>query len=305
MRAFQADAEPPSRAELVRWIDCGSVTVDGLVRRAKEVVREGTTVEVIPLARLTTAVVPDASVAFDVLHVDDDLVVIVKPSGLVVHPAAGNETGTLVHGLLARGYFREDFVAAVGGEGQHVDAHVRPGIVHRLDKGTSGVMVVARTVFAREKLKALFAAHDIDRAYDAVVVGEAVEATIRSLHGRHPTERKRFTSRVLRGKHAVTHVRVSERFSTRATLVQCRLETGRTHQIRVHLAENGTPVLGDPLYGNAPRDPKLRALGTKLGHQALHARVLGFVHPRTKKTLHFEAPWPSDFDALVTALRRG
>ncbi len=266
-----------------------------MARRAKDVVREGSRVEVTPLSRPRTDLTPDASVRFEVLHEDDDLVVLVKPAGLVVHPAAGNETGTLVHGLLAKGFFRLD--ASADEEG-----NFRPGIVHRLDKGTSGVMVVARTVAAREKLKALFAAHDIERAYDAIVVGAAKDGTFRTLHGRHPTDRKRFTSKVTRGKHAVTRVEVLERFAS-ATLVRCTLETGRTHQIRVHLAESGTPVLGDPVYGSAPRDATLRALGTKLGHQALHARVLGFVHPRTGRRVRFEAEWPEDFAAVVEALR--
>jgi 23S rRNA pseudouridine1911/1915/1917 synthase len=290
--------EAPSRAEVARWIEAGAVHVDGAAKRAKDVVRAGVTVQVAPRAPSRATLAPDARVAFDVLHVDDDLVVLVKPAGLVVHPAAGNEEGTLVHGLLARGWFRDDELTA----GDDPAAHARPGIVHRLDKGTSGVMVVARTAFAREGLKALFATHDIERAYDALVVGVAEPRTHRTLHGRHPTDRKRFTTKVARGRHAVTHVAVVEAL-VGATLVRCTLETGRTHQIRVHLAESGTPVLGDPLYGRAPRDPLLRALGEELGHQALHARVLGFVHPRTKKKLRFEAPPPADFARALAALR--
>ena len=297
VRALAATAEPPSRSEIARWIEAGAVLVDGEPKRAKDVVKEGSTVTVSPLAPARTTLEPDASVAFDVLHVDDDLVVVLKPAGLVVHPAAGHATGTLVHGLLARGYFQEL------GEESDEEAHARPGIVHRLDKGTSGIMVVARTAFARERLKVLFAAHDIERAYDALVVGAPRGGTIRSLHGRHPTDRLKFTGKVTRGRHAVTHVEVVERFGARAALVRCTLETGRTHQIRVHLAESGTPVLGDPLYGAAPKDRELRVLGTNLGHQALHARILGFVHPRTGKRMRFEADWPADFAAVAEALR--
>ncbi len=298
--------EAPSRAEIARWIDAGAVVVEanGATKsaRAKDVVRARMIVSVTPLAAARTDLVPDAGVAFDVLHVDADLVVLVKPAGLVVHPAAGNETGTLVHGLLARGWFRAEDLAGVIDEADE-GGHARPGIVHRLDKGTSGVMVVARTAFAREHLKASFATHAIERAYDAIVVGVAEARTHATLHGRHPTDRKRFTTKVARGRHAVTHVAVTERL-VGATLVRCTLETGRTHQIRVHLAESGTPVLGDPVYGRPPRDPRVRALGEALGHQALHARVLGFVHPRTKKTVRFEAPWPADFERALGALRK-
>lgn len=274
------------------------MTVDGTVRRAKDVVREGAQIEVRPLARATTDLTPDASVPFEVLHVDDDLVVLVKPAGIVVHPAPGSETGTLVHGLLSRGYFHA-LEPEPGAE------NVRPGIVHRLDKGTSGVMVVARSVRAREGLKVQFQEHTIERAYDAVCVGVASSLTHRTMHGRHPKDRMKFTSRVTTGKLAVTHIELVETFAAgRASLARCRLDTGRTHQIRVHLAEGGTPVLGDPLYGKPAKDLALRAIAEQLGHQALHARVLGFVHPVTGSLLRFEAPWPPDLVLAVEALRR-
>ena len=274
------------------------MTVDGVVRRAKDTVREGSRIEVHPMARATTDLSPDASVPFEVLHVDDDLVVLVKPSGVVVHPAPGSETGTLVHGLLSRGYFHA--LDAVDG-----DENVRPGIVHRLDKGTSGVMVVARTVRAREGLKVQFQEHTIERAYDAICVGVASSLTHRTMHGRHPKDRMKFTSRVTTGKLAVTHIELVETLAGgRASLARCRLDTGRTHQIRVHLAEGGTPVLGDPLYGKPAKDPGVRAVAERLGHQALHARLLGFVHPGTRQPLRFEAPWPADFTEAVETLRR-
>jgi 23S rRNA pseudouridine1911/1915/1917 synthase len=232
-------------------------------------------------------------VIFTVLHVDDDVVVVDKPAGLVVHPARGHAGGTLVNGLLALGYFRGEDAA---GE--------RPGIVHRLDKGTSGVMVVARTPGAREKLKAQFQAHSIERAYRALVVGAAREGTHDTLHGRHPRDRMRFTARVRSGKRAVTHVRVLDRLPG-ATHVECTLQTGRTHQIRVHLAESGTPVLGDPLYGKPPRDERLRALSERLGHQALHARLLGFIHPGTGRLVRFESDPPADFTEALGDLIDG
>ncbi len=293
---FLAGVTHVSRAELQRWIEAGRVTVNGVVRDASARVNEGDRVEAQPLERAASEALPDADVVFEELYADDDVVVILKPAGLVVHPAAGHEGGTLVNGLLARGYFkREDLLD----DGR--DEHDRPGIVHRLDKGTSGVMVVARTPLAREKLKAQFQAHTIERRYEALVVGEAREATHATLHGRHPHDRMRFTSKVKTGKRAVTHVHVLSRLNG-ATHVACTLETGRTHQIRMHLAESGTPVLGDPLYGKPPKDAQVRAVAEQLGHQALHARVLGFAHPASGKLLRFEADVPADFAGALRSL---
>jgi len=299
---FLASAiEGVSRAELVRWIEAGNVTLDGRPAKAAEKLRPGAVVAVVPLAPRRTDVAPDASVPFDVLYTDDAIVVVVKPSGVVVHPAPGHETGTLVGGLLALGLFRAEDLEDDRGEG----AHQRPGIVHRLDAGTSGVMVIARTAAAREALKAEFAAHTIERAYEALTVGVPREGTVATLHGRHPKDRLRFTTKVREGKRAVTHVRILERLDG-AARVECRLETGRTHQIRVHLAEVlGAPVLGDPVYGRAPKDARLRAVAERLGHQALHARVLGFTHPTTKEHVRFEAPPPDDFALALASLRAG
>jgi 23S rRNA pseudouridine1911/1915/1917 synthase len=295
---FLAGATQWSRSELQRWIANGRVAVDGAVATsASDKVSAGARVEVTPEEAARTDAEAEEGIAFDVLFVDDDLVVVNKPAGLVVHPARGHASGTLVNGLLARGLF--DSL-----EASDDDAHMRPGIVHRLDKGTSGVMVVARNALAREGLKAQFQAHTIDREYVALVVGDVATQTFASLHGRHPTRRLEFTSRVATGKRAVTHVEASERLGG-ATLVVCRLETGRTHQIRMHLAENGTPVLGDPLYGRPPRAPTLRSIADELGHQALHARLLGFVHPRTGERVSFSAPPPADFAHALERLRAG
>jgi 23S rRNA pseudouridine1911/1915/1917 synthase len=280
-----------SRAEIQRWIEAGRVTVNGAAARAKDRVKEGDRVEVDPAPPRTTTVAPDASVRFDVLYTDDDVVVIVKPAGLVVHPGAGHTEGTLVGGLLALGLFEAE------------EGNVRPGIVHRLDAGTSGVMVVARNAKTRESLRAQFSAHTIERAYRAIVVGDPKEGRVETLHGRHPTKRIRFSSLVKKGKRAVTHVRVIERMQGSA-YVECRLETGRTHQIRVHLAETlKAPVLGDPLYGKPPKNAELRAIATTLGHQALHARVLGFVHPTQNRPMHFESEPPEDFLRALEAAR--
>jgi 23S rRNA pseudouridine1911/1915/1917 synthase len=298
---FIADALDVSRSEAQRWIDSGRVTVAGASRAASSTVREGEEVVVAPGPPETSAAAPDADVRFEVLHVDDEIVVVVKPPGLVVHPARGHETGTLVNGLLARGLFAHDVLdEAESSQG----SHLRPGIVHRLDKGTSGVMVVARTARAREFLKAQFQAHSIERAYEAIVVGAAESRTFSTMHGRHPRDRLRFTSRVSQGKWAVTHVRVLTSLRG-ATHVECTLETGRTHQIRMHLAESGTPVLGDPVYGRTPGAAELRELAVHLGHQALHARLLGLIHPTSRELLRFEAAPPADFAAALAALSSG
>jgi 23S rRNA pseudouridine1911/1915/1917 synthase len=298
--AYARAGETVSRAEAARWIDHGRVTTGGRARKAAEKLREAEVVEVDPEGPQLSDATPDADVKFEVLFVDDALVVVNKPPGLVVHPARGHETGTLVNGLLALGLFD---ASALEGDERDAAGHVRPGVVHRLDKGTSGVMVVARTGAAREALKAQFHAHTIGREYVALCAGEVKGGTIATLHGRHPTDRLRFTTRVTTGKRAVTHVRVIETFGAMATYVACTLETGRTHQIRVHLAESGTPVIGDPVYGKTSKDARMRGIAEALGHQALHARVLAFVHPVTGKRVTFEAEAPPEFRVALEALR--
>jgi 23S rRNA pseudouridine1911/1915/1917 synthase len=284
-----------TRGAVQRWIHAERVTIDGRVASPSDNVRPGAVIEVRPLAPPVTDLEPDRNVAFEILYQDEHLVVIDKPGGLVVHPARGHELGTLVHGLLARASFARS---------QDEDKSVRPGIVHRLDKGTSGIMVVAKDERTREGLKALFSRHDIERAYLAIVVGTVTDGTFETLHGRHRTDRLKFTTHVTTGKRAVTHVRTLEQLGSLATLVECRLETGRTHQIRVHLSECAkTPILGDPVYGHVPRDPRLRALAERLGRQALHAAVLGFVHPVTGEKLFFQREPPWDFTSALLELR--
>jgi 23S rRNA pseudouridine1911/1915/1917 synthase len=294
---FIAAATGISRSELQRWIESGHVTVEGVSRPAGTRLQHGARVVLRPQGPALSAAAPDASVTFSVLHVDREVIVVMKPAGLVVHPSPGHSDGTLVNGLLALGLFRSEEVL----DPSDAQGHVRPGIVHRLDKGTSGVMVVARTAAAREALKAQFQVHSIERVYEAIVVGRAAAGTFATLHGRSPHDRVRFTGRVATGKRAVTHLRPLATFAA-ATHVECTLETGRTHQIRVHLSESGTPVLGDPLYGGSVRDPVVRAVGLRLGHQALHARVLAFDHPRTGTRHRFEASPPADFGEALAAL---
>ena len=323
----------PSRSELQRWIEHGGVTVDGVVKKAAEKLREGSKIAVEPEAPPPTDALAEEGIEFDVIYIDDAVIVLNKPAGLVVHPARGNRTGTLVNGLLARGVFdppdgEEDIderpslsvrapsrpaapVSRSGVDDLKIPPSAppdldrsRPGIVHRLDKGTSGLMVVARHPRAREHLKAQFAAHSIEREYVAICMGNVKKQTFDTLHGRHPKDRLKFSSKVRTGKRAVTHVRPLESFAGGlATLVGCRLETGRTHQIRVHLADGKTPILGDSVYGNLPKHPIFREAAEVLKRPALHARVLGFVHPVTGKKVRFEIDPPADFEVILTALR--
>lgn len=261
----------------------------------------GTEVDVDPAPEPATTVTPDASVRFRVVFEDEHLIVVDKPAGLVVHPAKGNWEGTLVHGLAAHGL---DLALLAEPDGSST-AVARPGIVHRLDKGTSGLLVVAKSTTTREGLKDLFARHDIQREYVAAVVGAAEDRRFDTLHGRAPGDRTKFTSRgtPVGAKRAVTIVRVLERLAG-STLVACTLETGRTHQIRVHLAEQmKTPVLGDASYGEQPLDRSLAVISDQLGRQALHARLLGFVHPITKRKLRFSSDPPEDMARAIEALR--
>ncbi len=259
--------------------------------KASRKLRDGDRVEVtLRPPEPTTAVAQ--SIDLVVLYEDEHLIVIDKPAGMVVHPAPGHPDGTLVNALLGHC----DDLSGIGGE-------LRPGIVHRLDKDTTGVLVATKNDAAHQALAARFADKDLTREYLAVVAPPPATAQGRfdTLYGRHPVHRKKFSSKVSRGKRAVTNYRVERRFADLAALVRVRLETGRTHQIRVHFSDAGMPVLGDPMYGRPPRGP-LRELATKLGRQALHAARLDFVHPITGVELHFETPLPADMAALVEAL---
>ncbi len=295
-----------SRATFQRWIDEGRVTVEGAAGRVSGKVRAGQRVSVAPGPPPSSDALPQ-DIPLVVLFEDADLLVVDKPAGLVVHPAAGHADGTLVNAVLHHTRVEDDADddADAPLSGPARPGPPRPGIVHRLDKDTSGVMVVAKTVRARDALMRVFAAHDLERSYLAIAVGAPPDAlTLDTLHGRHPTDRKRFSTKVLRGKRAVTHLRVRERLFG-AALVECTLETGRTHQIRVHLADAGYPLLGDPVYGKPPKDARLRAAATTLARQALHARLLAFAHPVSGAPLRFETAPPADFAAALEALRVG
>ncbi len=239
---------------------------------------------------------PEA-IALDILFEDDDLIVLHKPAGLVVHPAPGHAAGTLVHALLAHGAGR---LSGIGGV-------ERPGIVHRLDKDVSGVMVVAKTDRAHQALAGQFAVHTIERVYEAIVAGLApARRRLEGAIGRHPKDRKRMAVVARGGKPAVTHLERLAAAGTVAARVACRLETGRTHQIRVHLAHIGHPILGDPLYGGSRMRSLPAALKAELeswNRLALHARTLGFAHPRTGEWLSFERAAPDIFETLMERAR--
>ena len=301
-----------SRARLQQLLGEGAVTLahsNGTGRKIEDAnhrVKGGDTYEVaVPPARPTRPQGQD--IPLTVVYEDRDLIVIDKPAGLVVHPAAGNLDGTLVNALIA--HCGEDLIG-IGGE-------TRPGIVHRLDKDTSGLLVAAKNERAMGSLAKQFANHTIERAYHAVVWGtpRTATGTIESQIGRSQFDRKRMAVLRSGGKSARTNYRVLEKFGDPArpfaSLVECRLETGRTHQIRVHLTHLGHPLIGDPQYGRTRQPPRARtpteeaafAAAGGFTRQALHAFVLGFHHPGINKPMRFEAPWPADFAALVLALK--
>ncbi len=271
-----------SRAEVQALLAAGSVLVDGRIPAKSHRLRAGSTVEL--LAEPEPAEVPHAEdVPIDVRFADDDVIVVNKPAGLVVHPGAGHEHGTLVHGLLSR--FPE--LATVG------DPH-RPGIVHRLDRDTSGLLVVARAGDAYDALVGALAAHDVDRRYLALVRGvpASERAVIDAPIGRSSRHRTRMSVQAAGRPARTGYERVAVDPAGRVALLECRLETGRTHQIRVHLAAIGHPVLGDAAYGTADA----------LGRPFLHAHRLAFAHPRTGAPLAFRAALPDDLAATLDRL---
>ena len=284
-----------SRSRLSEWIKSGDALLNGAQVRPRDPVRGGDLVSVAAISNIETRALPE-NIPLDILHADNDVIVVNKPAGLVVHPGAGNPTGTLANALL------------------HYDAKLaevpRAGIVHRLDKDTSGLMVVARNLRAHAALVEQLSKREMHRQYLAVAFGRMVAGgTVNAPIGRHPSDRIRMA--VLaegRGRDAITHYRVRERFRAHS-LIECRLETGRTHQIRVHMAHVKHPLVGDPLYGGGlklPRGatPELAAALHSFRRQALHAETLAFVHPGSGETLSMSVPAPADFHGLLDALRR-
>jgi 23S rRNA pseudouridine1911/1915/1917 synthase len=288
-----------SRSRIQSLIEEGHVAVAGAPVKASARLRAGAEIEVrIPAPRPSELVAED--LGLPILFEDEHLIVVDKPAGMVVHPGAGVRSGTVVHGLLDR----VRGLRGIGGE-------ERPGIVHRLDRETSGCLVVAKTDEALRGLQASFKSRRVEKRYRALVHGEPPDpGELDTLYGRHPVDRKRFSSRVREGRRAVTRWHVLVR-SSGVSFLDVELLTGRTHQIRAHLAEAGYPLLHDALYGGERRETKLRAdaparlAAEAIGRQALHAAVLGFAHPITGAPLRFEAPLPADFRAALRILRLG
>lgn len=274
-----------TRSRIQQLIRAETVLVNGIVRKAKYLLQAGDNLSLaIPPETSSVSELIGEPVAFVTLHEDDDLIVVAKPPGVVVHPGSGHSTATLVHGVLHH-----------CGELSAINGDLRPGIVHRLDKDTSGVMVVAKTDFAHQALADQFKRREVKKIYQALVDGKPIgqAGRVELPIGRHPVHRKKMAVRE-DGREAVTNWRVLERFVQGFALLELGLETGRTHQIRVHMAALSHPVAGDPVYGR--KNSRYPELG--ITRQCLHAHTLSFSHPRTGENLRFTAPlWP---DMLYT-----
>ncbi len=265
----------------------GAETVSEKPLKASAKVAEGDTF-LVELPEPETLAVEPEEMPLEIVYEDDDLLIVNKPKGLSVHPGAGHPDHTLVNGLLAH----------CGDSLSGINGVLRPGIVHRIDKDTSGLLIVCKNDFSHRAIAEQLAVHSIRRIYYGITTGTPPEeeGTVDKPVGRHPVDRKKMAAGVANGKRAVTHYRVKERFRGYA-LCEFQLETGRTHQIRVHMASIGHPLLGDTVYG--AKKPPFKAEG-----QALHAAVIGFTHPRNGKYLEFYAPLPKYFEDLLTILRK-
>lgn len=286
-KAVSTYDEEWSRARVQEWIKDGRVMVDGKAKKANYRLRVGEVVEVVvpPIEELD--LVPEP-MELEIAYEDEEVIVVNKPRGLVVHPGPGNTEGTLVHGLL---HHCQGQLSGIGGV-------ARPGIVHRIDKDTSGLLMVAKTDRAHQSLVAQLKEHSVTRYYVAVVHGVIShdQGTIDAPIGRDPKHRKRMAVVEKNGKEAITHFTVLKRFAQH-TFVRCQLETGRTHQIRVHMKYIGHPLVGDPVYSAAKKNP------FSIRGQALHAAVLGFDHPVTGERIYLEADLPEDMQKILRKLR--
>lgn len=291
-----SEHEDITRSAAVRLIDTGAVTLNGSFSRKNDKLKSGDIVDIVyPPVILPDAVPED--IPLNIIYEDNDIIVINKPKGMVVHPAAGNYSGTLVNALL---YHCKDSLSGVGGV-------ARPGIVHRIDKDTSGLLVVAKNDAAHLMLADQLKTHSVSRVYYAIAVGNLKNdvGTVDAPIGRHPVERKKmavFPKGDLRAKEAVTHYEVLERYRGFCQL-RCKLETGRTHQIRVHLASIGHPLLGDEVYGGIKNRFYLCNKDIIKG-QCLHAGELRLIHPSTGEQMTFSCPLPDDMEKVLEKLRR-
>lgn len=276
-----------SRSFLQKLLKSELVDVNGKTVKSSYKVSAGETVS-FEVPEAVEAEITAQEMPLDILYEDQDVILINKPKGMVVHPAAGHYEGTLVNGLM---HHCRDQLSGINGV-------MRPGIVHRIDMDTTGVIIACKNDLAHNSIAEQLKVHSITRKYYAVVFGNLPddEGTVEAPIGRHPTDRKKMSVISKNGKDAVTHYHVLERFRG-YTYVECRLETGRTHQIRVHMASIGHPLLGDQVYGPAKQP-------FHLSGQTLHAGVLGFIHPRTGEYMEFSAPLPDYFEELLTKLRR-
>lgn len=278
-----------TRSQLKKLIDGNWATVDDDEARPAQKLKEGQVV-VLRVPPPEPLLAGPEDIPLEIAFEDDFIIVVNKPQGLVVHPAPGHPTGTLVNGLL---FGRR----AAGGH------PLRPGIVHRLDKDTSGLMVVAKSERAHGELAKQFHVHSVERRYKVLVFGKPPDrGEWKTLHGRSRRDRKRFTSRVTRGKEAISLFETKERFPSGASLLEVTLLTGRTHQVRVHCHDHGFPVLGDRWYGPGKLQGVLKEVHETLPGQALHAELLGFVHPHTGKPMRFEADPPELFCNAIESL---
>lgn len=281
-----------SRSFIQKLFENGRITVDGQICREKKLKAAAGSVVIIDIPEPEKLEVTAEDIPLDIVYEDDDVLVVNKPAGMVVHPAPGNYTGTLVNALM---YHCGDKLSSINGV-------IRPGIVHRIDKDTSGLLMVAKNDKAHSSLSQQLSEHSITRRYNAVVYSNIKEdeGTVDRPIGRDPSNRLRNAVTELNSKNAVTHYKVLERFGS-FSLIEARLETGRTHQIRVHMAYLKHPLLGDELYGPA-KSKAASKLGAK--RQMLHAGILGFVHPSTGEYMEFQSPLPEDFEKVLDKLRK-
>ena len=278
-----------SRSYFQKLISAGDVLINGCPCKNAAKVAEDDCITVRIPPDQALSVLPE-EIPLDILYEDSDIIIVNKPKGMVVHPAPGHTSGTLVNALL---YHCRDDLSGIGGV-------ARPGIVHRIDKDTTGALVVCKNDAAHQNVSEQIRLHTVSRIYHGFVTGilREDEGTIDQPVGRHPQNRKKMAVVTRGGREAITHYRVLERYEPeRVTLAQFRLETGRTHQIRVHMTHAGHPLLGDPVYGSGKNPYHLNG-------QALHARTLGLVHPRTGEYLEVTAPYPADFEKLFRILKR-
>jgi 23S rRNA pseudouridine1911/1915/1917 synthase len=287
---------PLTRSQIKKLIDSSQVTVNHFQEKPSYRVTQGDIVEV-QLEPPREPTVAAEAIPLDILFEDDDIIVLNKASGMVVHPAAGNYSGTLVNALL----YHYNFLSGIGGV-------QRPGIVHRLDKGTSGVMVVAKNDHSHQNLSRQFKQRSVKKIYSALVYGEVKqdEGTIEHEIGRHLTDRKKMSTSTHRGREAVTHWKVNKRYHS-LSLLEVYIRTGRTHQIRVHLATFNHPVVGDKLYGGKRadavlKDERVKQLIKSLNRPFLHAHLLGLYHPRTQDYRQYRAPLPAELSEILSLL---